>query len=642
MSYLCGNMCGISGIYAFTQEGRLAIERLPDSTDALQLRGPDSGGHFTHGNVGLGHRRLSIIDVSDVACQPMHTENERYTIVFNGEIFNFQELKKQLLEKGYTFFSHSDTEVLLKYYIEEGPSFLKKLNGFFAFAIYDKEEETLFVARDRYGVKPLLMFQDEEKLVFASEMKSLLAFGIPRKLDYASLYEYLQLNYIPAPASIFKGVKKLMPGHYFMVGKKGKVEVKRWYKIPYDEKKVKHNALSYEAQQKKLVDLMDGAVQRRMISDVPLGAFLSGGIDSSAIVALASRHTQHLNTFSIGYKDEPFFDETKYSKLVADKYKTNHTVFSLTNNDLYEHLFRALDYIDEPFADSSALAVNILSHYTRQKVTVALSGDGADELFAGYNKHMAEYKVRQGGFAAEAVAALLPVWEMMPKSRNSSFGNRIRQFQRFGEGMNLSAKDRYWRWASFATEEDAKSLLSGRSKKILSKDVYKKRRQKILSHLSHKGDINEVLLTDMQLVLPNDMLTKVDLMSMANSLEVRTPFLDYKVVNFAFSLPQSSKIDGNMKKKIVQDAFREMLPAELYKRPKHGFEVPLLKWFQNELRPMIMDDLLSDAFIEAQGIFNLKEIQRLKAQLFSKNPGDIHARIWALVVFQHWWKKWMA
>ncbi|WP_460891896.1 asparagine synthase (glutamine-hydrolyzing) [Rufibacter soli] len=634
-------MCGISGIYAFSQEGRESIHNLPKSTEALQLRGPDSGGHFTHGSVGLGHRRLSIIDVSTVACQPMHDEVQRYTIVFNGEIFNYQELKKQLLDKGYTFFSTSDTEVLLKLYIEEGPSFLKKLNGFFAFAIYDKEEETLFVARDRFGVKPLLVFQDEDKLVFASEMKSLLAFGIPRKLDYASLYEYLQLNYIPGPASIFKGVKKLMPGHYLLITKKGKVDNKRWYRIPYDEKKVKHNPLSYEAQQKKLVDLLDGAVQRRMIADVPLGSFLSGGIDSSAIVALASRHTDQLNTFSIGYKDEPFFDETKYAKLVAEKYKTNHTVFSLTNNDLYEHLFRALDYIDEPFADSSALAVNILSHYTRQKVTVALSGDGADELFAGYNKHMAEYKVRQGGFVAETVAALLPLWEMMPKSRNSALGNRVRQFQRFGEGMNLSAKDRYWRWASFATEEDARSLLSGKSKRNLSKDVYKKRRQKILSHLSQKGDINEVLLTDMQLVLPNDMLTKVDLMSMANSLEVRTPFLDYKVVNFAFSLPQSSKIDGTMKKKIVQDAFRGMLPPELYKRPKHGFEVPLLKWFQNELQPMIMDDLLSDAFVEAQGIFSVKAIQQLKTQLFSKNPGDVHARIWALVVFQHWWKKWM-
>ncbi|MFC6998572.1 asparagine synthase (glutamine-hydrolyzing) [Rufibacter roseus] len=634
-------MCGISGIYAFTPEGREVIHRLPDSTDALQLRGPDSGGHFTHGSVGLGHRRLSIIDVSNVACQPMVEESERYTIVFNGEIFNYQELKKQLVDKGYSFFSQSDTEVLLKLYIEEGPSFLSKLNGFFAFAIYDKQEEFLFVARDRYGVKPLLMYQDDDKLVFASEMKSLMAFGIPRQLDYASLYEYLQLNYIPGPASIFKGVKKLMPGRYLTVSKVGEVKIKRWYKIPYNEKTAKNNSLSYEDQQKQLVELMDGAVQRRMIADVPLGAFLSGGIDSSVIVALASRHTQQLNTFSIGYKDEPFFDETKYAKLVADKYKTNHTVFSLTNNDLYEHLFRALDYIDEPFADSSALAVNILSYYTRQKVTVALSGDGADELFAGYNKHMAEYKVRQGGFVAETVAALLPLWKMLPKSRNSALGNRVRQFQRFAEGMNLSAKDRYWRWASFATEGDATSVLSGKAKNALSKDVYKKRRQKILDNLSKKGDINEVLLTDMQLVLPNDMLTKVDLMSMANSLEVRTPFLDYKVVDFAFSLPQSSKIDGGMKKKIVQDAFRPMLPEELYKRPKHGFEVPLLKWFQNELKPMIVDDLLSDSFIEVQGIFDVKEIQRLKAQLFSQNPGDIHARIWALVVFQHWWKKWM-
>jgi asparagine synthase (glutamine-hydrolysing) len=387
--------------------------------------------------------------------------------------------------------------------------------------------------------------------------------------------------------------------------------------------------------------MLDEATSRRLVADVPLGAFLSGGIDSSVIVALASRHTQHLNTFSIGYRDEPFFDETKYARLVADKYKTNHTVFSLTNQDLYDHIFDVLNYLDEPFADSSALAVYILSKRTREQVTVALSGDGADEMFAGYNKHMGELQVRRGGFKAEAVTGLNLLWDVLPKSRNSFFGNRVRQFQRFSRGMLSGPKDRYWDWASFVNEKDARSLLSVEARKKVGKKLAEKRRRDILEHLHADGDLNEVLLTDMQLVLPYDMLAKVDLMSMANSLEVRPPFLDPNVVNFAFSLPVESKIDVKMKKRIVQDAFRDMLPEELYKRPKHGFEVPLLKWFRNELRPLITDDLLSDGFVEAQGIFDVQAIKSLKNQLFSRNPGDIHARIWALIVFQHWWKKWM-
>ncbi|MDB5262718.1 MAG: asparagine synthase [Adhaeribacter sp.] len=631
-------MCGISGIYAFSDLGRDYLNKLKASTDAIEKRGPDSQGHFFFDKCGLGHRRLAILDLTADGSQPMTDESGRYTIVFNGEIFNFPQLKSKLKASGYTFFSGTDTEVLLKLYIKEGKRFLKRLNGFFAFAIYDKEEDSVFIARDRMGVKPLLVYKDADKVIFASEMKAMLAFGIPRKLDYVSLYQYLQFNYIPGPASIIKGVKKLEPGHYLYI-KNGKVLKKAWYRIPYDKKKVKNNPLDYQQQQEKLVNLLDAAVQRRMIADVPLGAFLSGGIDSSVIVALASRHTEKLNTFSIGYKDEPFFDETRYAKLVADKYKTNHTVFSLTNQDLYDHLFQVLDYIDEPFADSSALAVYILSKYTREQVTVALSGDGADELFAGYNKHMGDYKVRRGGVTAEVITGLGPLWEVLPKSRNSVLGNKVRQFQRFAEGMMASAKDRYYNWATLADEEEARCILTKRSRQLLGKEIYKKRKRRILAHIHQDGDINEVLYTDMQLVLPSDMLTKVDLMSMANSLEVRTPFLDYKVVNFAFTLPQSSKIDNHMKKKVVQDAFRSMLPEELYKRPKQGFEVPLLKWFRNELRPLITDDLLSDAFIQEQGIFDVSEIRKLKAKIFSNNPEDIHARIWALIVFQHWYKK---
>ncbi|AIZ63323.1 asparagine synthase [Hymenobacter sp. DG25B] len=633
-------MCGITGVFAFTEAGRNSLASLHASTDAISSRGPDSQGHYVYDRVGLGHRRLSILDLSCDGNQPMTDAAGRYTIIFNGEIFNFRELRQKLVKKGYTFHSQTDTEVILQLYITEGRGFLKKLNGFFSLAIYDKEEDSLFIARDRMGVKPLLVYRDEDKMLFGSEMKALMALGVPRKLDYAALSHYLQLNYIPGPATIFKGVKKLLPGHYLYI-KGEKVVRKAWYRIPYDPKKVAKNKLTYEQQQQKLVELMDESVARRLVADVPLGSFLSGGIDSSVITALAARHTPHLNTFSIGFRDEPFFDETKYANLVAKMHKTNHTVFSLTNQDLYDHIFDVLNYIDEPFADSSALAVYILSKRTREKVTVALSGDGADELFAGYNKHMAEWQVRRGGPKAEAVAGLGILWELLPKSRNSFIGNKVRQFQRFSRGMSSGPKDRYWDWASLASEQDARSLLSAASKRKVGKKLVEKRRKDILQHLRADGDLNEVLLTDMNLVLPYDMNAKVDLMSMANSLEVRSPFLDVNVVNFAFSLPVESKIDAKIKKKIVQDAFRPMLPEELYKRPKHGFEVPLLKWFRNELRPLIEDDLLSDAFIESQGIFDVDAIRRLKVQLFSRNPGDVHARIWALIVFQHWWKKWM-
>lgn len=633
-------MCGITGVYAFNEIGRFFTINLFSATDCLASRGPDTSGTFTHNYVGLGHRRLSILDTSTGARQPMTDDSDRYTIVFNGEIFNFPELKHRLEEKGVSFRTTSDTEVLLQLYIYEKENCLHRLNGFFAFAIYDKEEESLFVARDRMGIKPLLYLLDEDKFVFASEMKAMIAFNIPKQLDYTSLQQYLQLNYIPAPYTIFKDVRKLMPGH-FMKLKGREITHKAYYQIPQTYRKWTAGNMNYEKLQKTLVELLDASVKRRLISDVPLGAFLSGGIDSSVIVALASQHTQHLNTFSIGYRDEPFFDETKYANLVAKKFNTNHTVFSLTNDDLYEHLFDMLDYIDEPFADSSALAVYILSKRTRRKVTVALSGDGADELFAGYNKHQGEYRIREGGLMAGAVKALSPLWEALPKSRNTHFGNKIRQFRKFAEGMSMTDQERYWRFCTFTNKEGARNLLSSQSQASVDEQLFEERKREILKHLENGGDFNEFLYTDMQLVLPNDMLTKVDLMSMAHGLEVRVPFLDYTVVDFAFSVPVEFKVDGNLKKKLVQDAFRKHLPEALYNRPKHGFEVPLLKWFRNELQGLINEQLLSDAFIAAQGVFNVDAIQELKNKLFSSNPEDVHARIYGLLVFQHWWKKYM-
>lgn len=627
-------MCGITGIFAFNLIGKINKIHVTNATMALEKRGPDFQDIYIDEWVGLGHRRLSIIDTSSVANQPMWDKTQRYCIVFNGEIFNYQELRQTLQAKGIIFHSQSDTEVLLQLYIEEKENCLNKLNGFFAFCIYDKQEQSFFIARDRFGIKPLLYLHDEDKFIFASEMKAVLQYGIDKELDYESLETYLQLNYIPAPDSIFKSVKKLLPGHYLTL-KKRELKINTYYTIP----KIENKNITFDDAKLKLKDLLEKSVQRRLIADVPLGCFLSGGIDSSVITGIASRHKKSLHTFSIGFKDEKFFDETAYASLVTKHFNTEHTVFSLTNDDLYKHVNNILDYIDEPFADSSAINVYILSQETKKHATVALSGDGADELLAGYNKHAAFYRMIHSGWKESALNTLSPLWKILPKSRNNVVTNKIRQFQRFTDGMKLSPQERYWRWAGFASESEAESLLSDHSKAHLSQEKYHNRKQALLAQLSNKGSMREVLLTDTSLVLPNDMLTKVDLMSMANGLEVRVPFLDYEVVNFIFSLPDDYKINQSIRKRILQEAYRDVLPAELYKRPKKGFEVPLLKWFRNEMRSLIENDLLSKNNIETQGIFNYATIEKLKKQLFSNNPGDVHARIWGLIVFQWWYKK---
>jgi len=633
-------MCGITGIVAFNETGRKSFDRIKDANDCISSRGPDSDGFYRSGSVAFGHRRLSIIDVSNAANQPMKDDSERYTIIFNGEFFNFNEHREALLGKGEKFKTHSDTEVLLRLFILEGTSFLEKVNGFFSLAIHDAQNDSVFIARDRMGIKPLYYYTDDDKMIFGSELKALLAAGIPRVPDRISILNYLQLNYVPGPWSIFENVQKLKPGHYIYFNPaEGKENLKetRYYKIP--DQRISNNVFSgsYSEAQAELRRLLDASVKRRLISDVPLGAFLSGGIDSSVIVALASKHTPHLNTFSIGYKDEPMYDESRYAKLVADLYKTNHTVFSLSNDDLFEHLFSVLDYIDEPFADSSALAVNILSMHTRKHVTVALSGDGADEMFAGYNKHRAEWLLRNRKMFRASVSALSPLLRPFEGARNSAIGNKIRQIHRFAEGAAMSNPDRYWRWCGFSGEAEIDKLIDF----TYENGDYFRRKKEILSPIGNGNSINDVLYMDMSMVLTNDMLVKVDLMSMKNSLEVRVPFLDYEVVNFAFRLPVDFKIDATSTKKILRETFRKDLPEELFQRPKHGFEVPLLKWFRTGLKSLIEDDLLSDAFIDRQGLFNVEGIRSLKKRLFSSNPGEIEARIWGLIVFQYWWKKYI-
>ncbi len=627
-------MCGIAGLFSFNNNNQLWFQALSQVNESMIRRGPDAGNTWFDQTAGLTHRRLSIIDTSEKSNQPFFDENHRYAIIFNGEIFNYRELKSTLISKGISFRTNSDTEVILKLYIQEGENFLNKLNGFFAFSIYDSVEQKMLIARDRYGEKPLYFFNNENVLAFASELKSISCFPITREIDPVSLSFYFQLNYIPQPRSIYKNISQLNPGHYLIVSK-DTVEKKQYYKIPFNKKEEIVNT-DYLTACSQFENLIDASVKKRLISDVPLGAFLSGGIDSSIVVALASRYTNQLKTFSIGFHDEPFFDETKYANLVAKKFNTNHTVFSLTTQDLFDDLFLMLDYLDEPFADSSALPVHILSRHTRKHVTVALSGDGADELFGGYMKHVGEYKIRNAGYIEWLISRLNFILKKMPQSRNNKLTNIFRRLNKMSDGLLLNVKDRYRLFSSIGSYEYVNNLLTDKWR--ANNHTIQETENEWLNYLLSNKDMNEVLLTDMNLVLPSDMLYKVDRMSMANSLEVRAPFLDFELVDFAFSLPADFKIKDVKRKRLVQDSFRKILPEQLYNRPKQGFEVPLLKWFRTKLKSYI-NELTGEKFIINQGVFNINEIIKLKQQLNSANPGDATAKIWAIIVFQHWWKK---
>ncbi|QCK14326.1 asparagine synthase (glutamine-hydrolyzing) [Mangrovivirga cuniculi] len=626
-------MCGITGVFALNEIGRMQMIHLSNATSTLAHRGPDDQGLFNDYRVALGHRRLSVIDLTQTGHQPMSDKTGRYHIVFNGEIYNYPILRKELQNAGVEFNGDSDTEVLLYSMIHWGVEALNKLNGFFAFAFYDSEKESIFIARDRIGIKSLYYHLDDDKLLFASEAVAIHSYGIEKEINKDALSLYLQLNYIPSPFTMIEGISKLPAGSYMTCDAEGNTTIEKYYQIP--ESQISKET-SYNKAKEELVQLIENSVKERLIADVPTGTFLSGGIDSSIITAVASKFKPDIKSFSIGFKDQAYYDETNYAKATAEHLGVEHHVFSLTLDDLYAELDQMLNSLSEPFADSSSLPVYLLSKLTKEHITVALSGDGADELFAGYNKYQAFYRSLNPGIKENIALAGAGLWKYLPQSRNSAIGNTFRQLNRFAGGSKLNPKDRYWFWATFMQEKEAQNYLTpeyrGNTKHIASE----------LCKYIDKGNINEVLTNDLSLVLPYDMLTKVDLMSMAHGLEVRVPFLDHRIIDFAQSLPEEYKIDGKMKKRILQDAFKAILPDQLYNRPKKGFEVPLLPWMRGKLKDKINNQWLNREFIQEQGIFDSHTIEKLKKKLYSSNPGDSHATVWAMIVFQQWYKNYMA
>ena len=611
-------MCGIVGVIS----KRVSKEQFGIALEELNKRGPDNRSTVEIDNGFLGHARLSIIDTSSAANQPMQSSCGRYELVFNGEIYNYQQLAQSLNFQDFS--TQSDTEVLLYGLKEYGADFLQKLNGFFALGFYDRVEKSLLLARDRYGIKPLY-YKHSTSFLFASEMKALEPLLLKKEIDWKATSDFMRFNYFSAERTIYKGVQQLAPGH-FLILKAENAEIKPYFKPKKEQRKEK-----YDVAVGKVKELLENSVKARMVADVPLGAFLSGGVDSSIISALACRINPTLKTFSIGYSDEPHFDESQYAEKVAQHIGSDHKTIYLSNDKLLSNLDEMLGYLDEPFADSSSLAVFALCKEVRKELTVALSGDGSDEYFAGYNKHRAEYLMLKGGAKTAGIKALAPIWKRLPKSRSSAIGNIIRQLDKFASLASLEGVERYLKMASFLSSSDLK--------KILRPEFY--REIELLSKVldDSKGNINTTLDNDLKMVLAGDMLVKVDRMSMANSLEVRVPFLDHHLVEYVRSLPSSYKIDNHYQKKILRDAFSDILPLWVFDRKKHGFEVPLLQWFKGPLRDRIENYWLDESLIRQQGIFQLEEIRRLIKRMDSPSPGDIQYTIWMLIVFQNWYMK---
>jgi len=616
---------------------------------SFAYRGPDDRGTYTNagelGNgdqvhLGLGHQRLSIIDLSAAGHQPMSNEDGTLWLTFNGEIYNFREIRAELKKKGHIFRSDTDTEVLIHLYEEDGMGAIEKINGMFSFAIWDSEQNRLWVGRDRLGIKPLVYFWDGNHFIFASEIKALLADpNIPKEIDDEALFLYLSFNYVPAPYTIFKRIKKLEPGHCLVI-ENGNLRIAKYWDAPRrndPERKI----LSFRDQEKlykqDLYDLLDQSVQARMIADVPLGAFLSGGIDSSIIVALMSRHADKpVKTFSVGYKDDKIYDETGYAREVANLYNTEHHEFKLSYKDMLEALPNIISSFDEPFADSSAIPTYIVSKETSKHVTVALSGDGGDELFAGYRSYLAEYWYTKymmvpGLFREGLIGKII---NALPDSRDSQGLEYIRRLKKFIKGTKGSFPERILALKEVFPKEVRQKILLEVSNDKSFNDPALKWVERLLNY--YKGDsLNSILYSDLKDSLPGDMLTKVDWMSMKNSLEVRVPFLDHRLVELAFQMPGSLKLKNGKTKFILKETFKDILPPSIYRRPKAGFEVPISRWLKNELK-FLLDQYLSENRIQTQGIFDHKIIKQLVGQHLSGKT-DTSWMLWNLIVFQSWY-----
>jgi asparagine synthase (glutamine-hydrolysing) len=630
-------MCGIAGIINFDKP-TVSLETLQRMVRTLQHRGPDEEGFYLKAPMAMGMRRLSIIDL-DSGKQPIQNEDGSIHVIFNGEIYNHQEIRNELLQKGHVFTTKTDTEAIVHAYEEYGESFLQRLNGMYAIAIWDTRKQHLLLARDRLGIKPLYYGLHEGTLVFGSEIKALLeAHALPLELNHHAVQAFFALRYIPAPLSIYNSIYKLPAAHFLKFSRHDGLHLDCYWDVEYSN----INEYSEKHYQEQFLELLDNSVEAQMLADVPLGAFLSGGLDSSAIAySMAKQSDARPQTFTIGYT-ESYYDERHHARQVAKQIKTEHQELVAAPNIL-KFLDNYSWYFDEPFADAAALPTYLLSQFARKNVKVALSGDGGDEIFAGYTRYQSEQLADLYSMIPAPIRKRLlnPVISSMAKATPPNI--RLRNWLDDAEKKaNLSFLPPTERYISHFN-----SFWDVADNKLWTRDTLPLFGTAHASdHLSvfmqQKGEcdpLNRRLYTDMKTWLAEMMLTKVDRMSMAASLEVRVPLLDHRIVEFAAKLPVKYKMSLNCTKRFFKQAMSERLPKSIVYRQKHGFQVPLDSWFRNELKEMVCDSLARDR-IESVGIINADFVEQLLNEHMSERKNHSE-KIFSLLVFFLWHERWL-
>ena len=622
-------MCGITGKLNFNKNNFVSEGLIKEMTKTLSHRGPDDSGIFVEKNIGLGHNRLSIIDLSPAGHQPMSDKEEKIWIVFNGEIYNYLVLKKELEKQGIIFKSKTDTEVIIYLYKKYGIDCLKYLRGMFAFAIWDKEKKQLFLARDRVGKKPLKYYCDSNCFIFASELKAILKNPeVKKEMDCDAIDEYLTYQYVPHPKTGFKNIWKLEPAHYLIIKKDGQIIKQRYWDLDYSQKL----DLSEEEWKEKILEKLKESVRMRLVSDVPLGAHLSGGIDSSLIVALMSQEQNSpIKTFSIGFKEKDY-NELSYVKLVVDRYKTEHHEFIVEPNAI-EILPKLVYHYEEPYADSSALPTWYLSEITKKYVTVALNGDGGDENFAGYTRYNAMQLLQ--------LLKALPLKNQLKKINLLFYQfTKIKLFQkgyRFLNSYNKDPLDFYLKIIDYFDQEEKNFVYADEFKQRVKNSRWHSFLEEKYKETKNFDWLNRILYTDINSYLPDDLLVKVDIASMAHGLETRSPFLDYELLELTAKMPINLKIRGHNKKYLLKKIAEKYLPKECIYRPKQGFGVPLEHWFRGELENYLREKLLAKKFLnygfKKQGVEKLINDHTSHKQNYANH-------LWALLMLQEWLQMW--
>jgi len=607
---------------------RVLLERM---CAAIRHRGPDDDGFYLNGAVGLGMRRLSIIDVKG-GQQPIHNQDRSAWIVFNGEIYNHRQLRDQLEKLGHTFYTNSDTEAIIHAYDQYGADCPKHLRGMFAFAIWDERNQELFLARDRVGKKPILYAQVNGQLVFGSEFSALLQHpDISKDIDFEALNHYLSFMCVPAPLTAYQAIRKLEPGHSLRY-RKGEIRIQRYWQPDFSRKL----DISEQEAGEQAIKILRDAVKVRLMSEVPLGAFLSGGIDSSAVVALMSEESSEpVKTFSIGFEEQDF-SELHHARRVAEHVGADHHEF-IVRPDALEVLPILVEHYGEPFADSSAVPTYYVARETRKHVTVALNGDGGDESFAGYERYAAMRLAERYHRIPAALrdTVLRQAIELMPSTETKR--SRVRDVKRFVEAASLPKVERYLRWISVFDSQAKQDLYTDKFRQGMQANSAAGIIDPWFARANGAGIVDAALLTDIMTYLPNDLLVKVDIATMANSLEARSPFLDHHVIEFAASLPEKYKLRGLTSKYLLKRVLKKLLPAENLGRRKMGFGVPIGHWFRGKLQPFLRETILSEVALN-RGLFKPEAVKRL-VELHSRSERDYSHQLWTLLMLELWFQR---